>query len=74
MAAVIPHGRGRDDILDLTKYFAKSSLRTMALSTAYAVLAAHEALLDAKWMPEDEEQLLRTGVAVGIGRNKDNKR
>lgn len=42
----------------------------MALSTAYAVLAAHEAILDAKWTPEDEESLCRTGVAVGIGKTK----
>ncbi len=33
----------------------------------YSMAAATQALRDADWMPEDEEELLRTGVMVGSG-------
>ncbi|PSN28958.1 3-oxoacyl-[acyl-carrier-protein] synthase, partial [Blattella germanica] len=53
--------------LDLTTYFSKSELRGMAPATAYALIAAREALEDAKWTPEDEDSKQDTGVAVGMG-------
>lgn len=53
--------------LDLNQYFTKSELNSMAPATAYALLAAKEALEDANWIPTNEEDRLKTGVAVGIG-------
>lgn len=52
---------------DLTSYFSKSELRAMAPATAYSIIAAQEALEDAKWFPEEEESKQMTGVAVGMG-------
>lgn len=56
-----------DKPIDLNNYFSKSDLRTMAPASAYALIAAEEALKDAKWFPESEEEKQRTGVAVGMG-------
>lgn len=53
--------------IDLTQHFSKSELRTMAPATAYALIAAKEALENAKWFPDSEEEKERTGVAVGMG-------
>lgn len=56
-----PHG------LDINKLFTKSELRTMCPATAYALIAAEEAVNDANWKPTDEGDRRDTGVAVGIG-------
>ncbi|ETN61849.1 3-oxoacyl-[acyl-carrier-protein] synthase [Anopheles darlingi] len=52
-----------------SKSFTKSELKTMARGTAFALLAAKEALTAASWTPsaEDESACQRTGVAVGMG-------
>lgn len=52
---------------NLDGYFSKSELRSMAPATAYAVIAAQEALQNAKWFPEEEKLKEMTGVAVGMG-------
>lgn len=39
----------------------------MCPATAYALIAAEEALIDANWIPENETEKQNTGVAVGIG-------
>lgn len=49
------------------KHFSNSELRTMAPSTALALIAANEALLNSKWMPSDNSDKANTGVAVGVG-------
>ncbi|KAF7989950.1 hypothetical protein HCN44_008624 [Aphidius gifuensis] len=66
IAAQIPKGLGSNQ-LDLNSKFSKSDLRTMCLATAYALIAADEALIDANWKPEIEADKRNTGVAVGIG-------
>jgi len=53
--------------LNLGKHFSKSELRSMAPATAFALIAAKEALQDAQWMPTSEEEKQKTGVAVGMG-------
>ncbi|XP_053680533.1 3-oxoacyl-[acyl-carrier-protein] synthase, mitochondrial [Anopheles nili] len=55
--------------VDLDKCFPKSELKTMARSTAFALIAAKEALTVAGWKPpvEDEVACQRTGVAIGMG-------
>lgn len=52
---------------DLSQHFSKSELRTMAPATAYALVAAKEALECAKWNPKNNEDRENTGVAVGMG-------
>lgn len=62
----MPRGSAPDE-LDIDSRFTKSELRTMCPATAYAMVAADEALTDARWKPQDEANKQDTGVAVGIG-------
>lgn len=53
--------------LNIDSHFTKSELRTVCPATAYALIASEEALTDAKWKPDDENDKRATGVSVGIG-------
>ncbi|XP_044272235.1 3-oxoacyl-[acyl-carrier-protein] synthase, mitochondrial [Tribolium madens] len=53
--------------IDLSSRFKKTELKTMGAATAYALLAAHEALTDSALVSPPEGVRLRTGVAVGMG-------
>ncbi|KXJ75504.1 hypothetical protein RP20_CCG011596 [Aedes albopictus] len=57
------------DELDVEGHFSKSELKSMARATAFALIAAKEALGTAQWTPteEDVESCQRTGVAIGMG-------
>lgn len=57
------------DQLQLDQHLTKSELKSMAPATAYAMVAAKQALAAAGWpsAAADEETLQRTGVAVGMG-------
>ena len=64
--ALVPKGSQPHE-LDINSKFSKSELRTMCPATAFALIAAEEALNDANWKPINEEDKRDTGVAVGIG-------
>ncbi|KAG0695895.1 3-oxoacyl-[acyl-carrier-protein] synthase, mitochondrial [Chionoecetes opilio] len=66
VGARVPQGEGEGQ-LHLPAHFTASQLRTMTPATAYARVAAREALQDAGWHPESEEERERSGVAVGMG-------
>ncbi|XP_011503264.1 PREDICTED: 3-oxoacyl-[acyl-carrier-protein] synthase, mitochondrial [Ceratosolen solmsi marchali] len=66
IAALVPKGNGPGE-LNLKTIFTTTELRTMSPATAYALIAAEEALTDANWKPKDEDDKRDTGVAVGIG-------
>ncbi|XP_057321529.1 3-oxoacyl-[acyl-carrier-protein] synthase, mitochondrial isoform X1 [Microplitis mediator] len=66
VAAQIPRGNDAGS-LNLDEKFSKSELRSMCPATAYALIAAEEALEDAQWKPTEESDKRDTGVAVGIG-------
>ncbi|CAD6215839.1 GSCOCG00000655001-RA-CDS [Cotesia congregata] len=66
VAGQIPKGNAPGS-LNLDEKFSKSELRSMCPATAYALIAAEEALEDAKWKPDEETHKRDTGVAVGIG-------
>ncbi|KAG5884007.1 hypothetical protein JTB14_006667 [Gonioctena quinquepunctata] len=53
--------------LQLSSYFSKSELKTMAPATGYALIAVKEALEDAKLEKMSSEMKENTGVAVGMG-------
>lgn len=54
--------------LDVEQHFTKTEKRTMSPATCLAVIAAKEALQMSKWdKVESEEELNRSGVAVGVG-------
>lgn len=65
-AALVPKGNAPHE-LNIDSHFTKSELRTMCSATAYALIASKEALLDAKWTPDNENDKRDTGVSVGIG-------
>lgn len=66
VGARVPRGEGEGQ-LHLPAHFTPSQLRTMTPATGYALVAAREALQDAGWRPQSEEERGRTGVAVGMG-------
>lgn len=51
----------------LAKEFTNGELRTMAPSTAMALIAAKEALEDSGWAPQTEVEKESSGVAIGVG-------
>lgn len=66
IGAIVPKGDAPGE-LNLEAKFTKSELRTMCRATAYALIAAEEALIDANWRPDNENDRQDTGVAVGVG-------
>ncbi|XP_030749462.1 3-oxoacyl-[acyl-carrier-protein] synthase, mitochondrial [Sitophilus oryzae] len=55
------------DKFQLSNYFSKSEMKSMAPATGFALLAAKEALTDANLLNPSDKDKLRTGVAVGMG-------
>lgn len=54
--------------LPLDSHFSKSEMKTMSRATCLAIIAAKEALEMSNWDKVDsQEELIRTGVAVGVG-------
>ncbi|XP_015604469.1 3-oxoacyl-[acyl-carrier-protein] synthase, mitochondrial [Cephus cinctus] len=66
IGAVVPKG-DKPYQLNIEAKFSKSEIRSMCPATAYALVASEEALSDANWKPENEDDKRDTGVAVGIG-------
>ncbi|KAJ8967305.1 hypothetical protein NQ317_013774 [Molorchus minor] len=52
---------------ELSKYFSKTELKTMAPATGYALLTTKQALEDADLLSMSDEVKQNTGVAVGMG-------
>ncbi|KAG6448336.1 hypothetical protein O3G_MSEX005428 [Manduca sexta] len=63
IAGIIP--QEPDD--KVAKALSKSNLKSMAPATCLALVATAEALTDAKWLPESDEEKEVTGVAIGMG-------
>ncbi|XP_013785596.1 3-oxoacyl-[acyl-carrier-protein] synthase, mitochondrial-like [Limulus polyphemus] len=66
LAGYVPRGTELGQ-LDFNKEFLKSDLKTLSLASCYGLIAAKEALQDAKWNPSSENEQQETGVAVGMG-------
>eukprot|EP01083_Nonionella_stella_P279276 950096_1 len=66
MAARVVEGTG-DTEFDPSKVMSPSEIASQARFVRFAVCTAHEALSDAGWFPESEEDRQRTGVSVGSG-------
>ena len=52
---------------DLEQHIPSKDQRKMDKFIHFAVVAADQAIADAKWTPTDSEELLRAGVMVGSG-------
>ncbi len=68
VAGQIPRGGGGGDgTFNPDDWGTARDRRRMGDFIVYALAAAHEAVVDAGWMPDDEESRIRTGVMIGSG-------
>ena len=66
IACEIPLGTGEGEF-DADAWVSAKDRRKFDRFITYALTAAHQAVQDAGWMPEEEESRLRTGVLIGSG-------
>ncbi|KAA8909035.1 hypothetical protein TRICI_004655 [Trichomonascus ciferrii] len=67
VAGLVPRGSKSEGGWDPADWLDKVSVRRVPLFAQYAVAAARQAMEDANWLPEEERDHIRTGVAVGSG-------
>ncbi|KAG9629465.1 ketoacyl synthase domain-containing protein, partial [Aureobasidium melanogenum] len=67
VAGVIPPGLKVDGGWHSKEWLQPGDDRKMALFAQYAMASAEEALQDANWLPQSEEDLEATGVYIGSG-------
>ena len=71
VAGVVPEstepGAYKSGLLNLNDFQDAKEQRKAGRFISLGIVAAHEALEDAGWNPEDEESLERTGVMMGAG-------
>jgi 3-oxoacyl-[acyl-carrier-protein] synthase II len=67
VAAMVPRGKGSAELFD-ADWHKSSEFRVLSLAMKFGLMAAEEAVNDAKWSGEGmtEEQKKRTGVSVGM--------
>ncbi|XP_041470957.1 3-oxoacyl-[acyl-carrier-protein] synthase, mitochondrial-like [Lytechinus variegatus] len=66
VAGFVPKGTGEGEF-DALRYVSSSDLRSMSQATIFSLAAAQEALAQAGWKPESDEERNKTGVAIGMG-------
>ncbi|XP_060608520.1 3-oxoacyl-[acyl-carrier-protein] synthase, mitochondrial-like [Ruditapes philippinarum] len=66
VAGLVPRGNNPGE-LNLDDHISQADQRVMSLASAYAIVAADEAIKDADWKPKSAEEKQRTGVAIGMG-------
>ncbi|PCJ76678.1 MAG: beta-ketoacyl-[acyl-carrier-protein] synthase II [Rhodobacteraceae bacterium] len=66
-ACEIPLGDGSDGTFNPDDWMAPKEARKVDPFILYAMAAADQAIKDADWTPEDEEDQYRTGVMIGSG-------
>ena len=67
VAGQVPRGATSDGSFDPDAYIPPKDQRKMDTFIQFAMAAALEAVTDAGWMPESEEERERTGVLIGSG-------
>jgi 3-oxoacyl-[acyl-carrier-protein] synthase II len=67
IACRIPVGDGADGTFNPDNWMEPKEQRKVDPFIIYAVAAADQALADAKWAPERDEDQIRTGVLIGSG-------
>ena len=69
IAGMVPEGLARDGRFEADAYMPPKEQRRIDRFIQYAIAAADEALQDAGWKPQTEEQRRRTGtmIASGVG-------
>src|SRR6056297_1615315 len=66
-ACEVPLGDGSDGTFNADAYMEPKERRKVDDFILYGIAAADQAVRDAGWLPEDEEDRLRTGVMIGSG-------
>ena len=66
-ACEIPFGDGSDGTFNPDDWMSGKERRKVDDFILYGMAAAEQAVKDAGWMPEDEEDRVRTGVMIGSG-------
>ncbi len=66
-ACEIPLGDGTDGTFNPDDWMSPKEARKVDPFILYAMAAADQAIKDANWMPEDDEDQFRTGVMIGSG-------
>ena len=66
IAGAVPHGSAAGEF-DPDSIMPQKEQRKNDKFILYAMAAAEEAIEDAEWQPDDEEELERTGVMIGSG-------
>ncbi|PIE12229.1 MAG: beta-ketoacyl-[acyl-carrier-protein] synthase II [Rhodobacterales bacterium] len=66
-ACEVKHGDGSDGTFNADAYLPAKERRKVDDFILYGIAAADQAVRDADWMPEGEEDRLRTGVMIGSG-------
>ncbi|WP_300516716.1 beta-ketoacyl-ACP synthase II [Aliiroseovarius sp.] len=66
-ACEVPYGDGSDGTFNPDDFMAPKEARKVDEFILFGMAAAQMAVEDSGWMPEDEEDLLRTGVMIGSG-------
>ncbi|NDV00837.1 beta-ketoacyl-ACP synthase II [Pseudoroseicyclus tamaricis] len=66
-ACEVPRGDGSDATFNADTYMAPKDQRKVDDFILFGMAAAQQAVQDSGWMPEDEEDRLRTGVLIGSG-------
>jgi 3-oxoacyl-[acyl-carrier-protein] synthase II len=67
IACEVPYGDGSDGTFNADDWMSSKDQRKVDPFILFAMAAAEQALNDADWKPEDEEDRLRTGVIIGSG-------
>jgi len=67
IAGEVPLGDGASGLFNPDEYVPVKEQKKMDKFITYAIGAAHEAVADSGWVPEDDEARERTGVMVGSG-------
>ncbi len=67
IACNIPRGDGSDGTFDPDQWMEPKEQRKVDDFIVFAMAAATQALEDAGWKPESQEDQIRTGVAIGSG-------
>lgn len=66
-ACEVKHGDGSEGTFNADDWMEPKERRKVDDFLLYGIAAAMQAVQDADWMPEDEEDRLRTGVMIGSG-------
>ncbi|AEV37229.1 Beta-ketoacyl synthase [Pseudovibrio sp. FO-BEG1] len=67
IACQVPRGDGTDGTFNPDDYMAPKEQRKVDPFIVYAIAAADQAIEDADWKPETEEDKCRTGTLIGSG-------